>query len=266
MPDERGRTNKLRQYINADIRIRLPDDKRIQSIKWISVWDIRTQKNFADLYIPEGFLPPAPQTISEFSSLSNNINSDQVMVVDAKTIRISSFTYDGGRKWAYFWVGTGTQPTSSGQRIPNELGYLEPLQAYSDDLVILELPGNMTIFDIDYLSVWDEEVGENLGSVLLPHEMNIPPSLAEVIKIESPLPNCEQLHSKLQMNWEIFGPQITIELIGQIEPNDYIAFGLSGLQNSSRMIGSDVSVNYLAERGYLGHTKDYNISGAFPVS
>lgn len=122
VPDENGKTNKLRQYINQDIRIRLPDDKRIQSIKWFAVWDIRSQKNFADIYIPEGFLPPAPQTISELSQLSNDIKSDPVLIVDAKTIRISNFNYDGQRSEAYFWVGNGPQPNSAGEKIPNELG------------------------------------------------------------------------------------------------------------------------------------------------
>ena len=82
--------------------------------------------------------------------------------------------------------------------------------------------------------------------------------------MESRLPNCEQLHAKLQMNWEIFGPQITIELVGQIESDDYMAFGLSGSKNSSHMIGSDVAINYL--EGHLGYTKDYNITGAYPCT
>ncbi|OTF69778.1 Skeletor, isoforms D/E-like protein, partial [Euroglyphus maynei] len=161
-------------------------------IRWFAIWDIRSQKNFADLFIPEGFLPPAPQTISEFSQLSNGIKSEPLVIVDAKTIRIPSFTYDGHRKQAYFWVGQGPQPNSAGERIPNELGYLEPLRPYRDDLLILELPGNMTIFDINYISVWDEELSENLGSVIIPGELNIPPALTTVIKVESRLPNCEQ--------------------------------------------------------------------------
>ncbi|XP_017490872.1 PREDICTED: protein Skeletor, isoforms B/C-like, partial [Rhagoletis zephyria] len=264
VPDEHGKTNKLRQYVNVDVRIRLPEDKRIQSIKWISVWDIRSQKNFADLYIPEGFLPPAPQTIAEFSNLSNDIKSEPVVILDAKTIRIPEFTYDGRRKEAYFWVGIGPQPTSAGQKIPNELGYLEPLGPYNNDLVILEMPGNLTVFDINYISVWDDEAGENLGSVIIPQELNIPPSLTQVIKTDSRLPNCEQLHQKLQIHWEVFGPQITFELIGQIEHDDYMAFGLSGSDNSSRMMNADVSVNYLDS--HLGYTKDYNISGPFPCT
>lgn len=122
VPNEKGRTNKLRQYINQNIRIRLPEDKSIHTIRWLAIWDIRTQKNFADLFIPEGFLPPAPQTIAEFSQLSNGVRSEPLIILNAKTIKIPSFSYDGLRKEVFFWVGSGPQPNSVGEKIPNELG------------------------------------------------------------------------------------------------------------------------------------------------
>ncbi|CAG2120853.1 unnamed protein product, partial [Medioppia subpectinata] len=177
---------------------------------------------------------------------------------------IPDLTYDGLSKSAYFWVGTGPQPNSAGKKIPNERGYIDPIGAYNEETIVLELPGEMTIFDIDFLAIWDDETKENFGSVLIPDELNIPPSLTKIIKHESRLPNCEQLHQKLQINWEIFGPQITFQMVAQIEPKDYIAFGLSGSKNSSQMIGSDVAVSYLD--GHLGYTNDYNISGKFPCT
>lgn len=77
------------------------------------------------------------------------------------------------------------------------------------------------------------------------------------------MPNCQQLHQRLQLNWEIFGPQITFEIVGQVDKNDYIAFGISGSKNSSQMIGSDIALSYLD--AHLGYTHDYNITGKFPV-
>lgn len=77
------------------------------------------------------------------------------------------------------------------------------------------------------------------------------------------MPNCEQLHQKVQLYWEIFGPQITFQVVAQIDPQDYIALGISGSENSTQMIGSDVAVSYLD--GHLGFTHDYNITGKFPV-
>ena len=66
------------------------------------------------------------------------------------------------------------------------------------------------------------------------------------------------------MYWEIFGPQITFEIVAQIEPNDYIGFGISGSPNSTQMINSDVVVLYLD--GHFGFVTDYNITDRFPVS
>lgn len=122
VPDENGKTNKLRQYINKDITIKIPDDKKITSLKWLAVWDIRDNKNFADIYIPEGFQPPAPQTISEFSRFSRDVKSGPVIIVNSKTIQIPNLFYDGEGKNTYFFAGTGPQPNPSGKKIPDEKG------------------------------------------------------------------------------------------------------------------------------------------------
>ena len=39
----------------------------------------------------------------------------------------------------------------------------------------------MTIFDIDWLSIFDVETNENFGSVIIPDGLNVPPSLVKVI-------------------------------------------------------------------------------------
>ena len=88
----------------------------------MAVWDIRDNKNFADIYIPEGFQPPAPQTISEFSRFSHDVKSGPVIIVNSKTIQIPNLFYDGEGKNAYFFAGTGPQPNPSGKKIPDEKG------------------------------------------------------------------------------------------------------------------------------------------------
>nr|CAD7266950.1 unnamed protein product [Timema shepardi] len=76
------------------------------------------------------------------------------------------------------------------------------------------------------------------------------------------LPNCVQLHKDLQVGWEIFGPQITIQLAGQVAEDNYMAFGLSGSMDKSEMVGSDATIAYLD--GYLGYALDYNITAKAP--
>lgn len=48
------------------------------------------------------------------------------------------------------------------------------------------------------------------------------------------------------------------------DEDEYMAFGISGSETSSQMIGSDLAIAYMD--GLLGTTADYNISGKFPVS
>lgn len=66
------------------------------------------------------------------------------------------------------------------------------------------------------------------------------------------------------MSWEIFGPQITIEVAGQIDPDDYIAIGQAGPDLDKPMIGSDVAIVYL--NSYLGYAIDYNLTNKFPCT
>lgn len=93
---------------------------------------------------------------------------------------------------------------------------MDPLRAYNGEDVILELPGDTTVFDIDWLSVFDVKTKSNYGSVIVPDGLNVPPSLVKIIEQTKSLPNCVQLHKRYQVAWEIFGPQITIQLAGQV--------------------------------------------------
>lgn len=140
---------------------------------------------------------------------------------------------------------------------------LDPLRAYSGETIVLTLPGSMNIFEVDWISIFDLESNENFGSVLITDSLNVPPSLTEIQTHRTSLPNCRQLHRDLRVSWEIFGPQITIELAGQIMDDDYMSFGLSGSETASQMLGADVAVAYID--GARGYTTDYNITSLAPV-
>ncbi len=59
-----------------------------------------------------------------------SVSSKPVVVMDAKTIKIPAFTYDGQGGEVYFFAGEGPQPSSKGFIVPDELGYLAPLGIY----------------------------------------------------------------------------------------------------------------------------------------
>ena len=62
----------------------------------------------------------------------------------------------------YFFAGEGPQPSSKGFIVPDELGYLAPLGIYRNQDVIIQLPGDKTIFEVDWLALYNTETKERL--------------------------------------------------------------------------------------------------------
>lgn len=139
---------------------------------------------------------------------------------------------------------------------------LDPIRGYKEDTITLELPGEKTIFEIDWLSIFDLETNQNFGSILISDGLNVPPSLTKIIPHRLALPNCKQLHKNLQVSWEVFGPAITFQLSGQVEINDYMTFGISGSDKKSQMLGADIAVTYID--GHLGYAIDYHVDSMAP--
>lgn len=258
VPNELGRTNVLDRYLNKDITLTLPDFKTITEIKWLAIYDLSRLEPFGDIYIPEGFEPPQKIILNKLSSKTREVTSGGVVIADSKTIVIEDFSYTGLGNDVYFWVGVGPQPHSKGTKIPDEHGYMTPLTKYEKKTITLELPGDLTVFTVDWLAIYDIAGDRALGSIIIPEELNVPPSLVEVIPHSNSLPNCEQLHKDMQLSWEVFGDQITMELTGQVGEDDYMSFGMSGSPTEPMMVGGDVVVAHMD--GYLGSLRDFNLS------
>jgi len=258
VPDKNGKTNVLDKYYNEDFTLKLPSKRRITDIKWFSVYDINSQNNYGDVFIPSDFNPPGYQTLSKMQGNTNGIDSDKVVVMDSKTIKIPAFSYDGKGGEVYFFAGEGPQPSARGFIVPDELGYLAPIGIYRENDVILQLPGDKTVFNIDWLAVYDKKNSEELAYVIVTQDLNVPPSLVSIMDHKPGLPNCKMLHKNLMVAWESFPPQLTIQLAGHIQDNEYMAFGLSGQQGRNQMVGADVSLVYWDE--FLGHVEDFNLT------
>ncbi|XP_045116491.1 protein Skeletor, isoforms B/C-like isoform X1 [Portunus trituberculatus] len=264
VPNELGRTNVLDRYLNKDITLTLPDYKTITEIKWLAIYDLSRLEPFGDIYIPEGFEPPQRVVLNKLSSRTREVKSGGVIISESKTIIIEDLSYDGKGGEVYFWVGVGPQPHSKGTKIPDEHGYLTPLGKYDKKTIILELPGDLTVFTVDWLAIYDIANDRTLGSIIIPEELNVPPSLVKIIPHSNSMPNCEQLHKDLQVSWEVFGDQITMELAGQVGEDDYMAFGMSGSPSEPLMVGGDAVVVHMD--GYLGSFKDYNLTSYMPCT
>lgn len=65
------------------------------------------------------------------------------------------------------------------QQVPNEIGSLEPLRGYQGEDIEIQLPGKLTVYDIDWLSVWCVEYRHNFGHVYIPKDLDVPPALGQ---------------------------------------------------------------------------------------
>ena len=81
---------------------------------------------------------------------------------------------------AFFWVGAGSDPTKNGfegTKVADENGKTEPLRRYDAKTLVLTLPGQLTVFDIDWFSVWCRAFAIDFSHIRIPHALNVPPSL-----------------------------------------------------------------------------------------
>ncbi|XP_037808737.1 protein Skeletor, isoforms B/C isoform X1 [Lucilia sericata] len=263
----------LKAHNNTDIILRLPMGKRIKDIRWLSVWCRRFTVDFGEVFIPPGLDVPKPRVLPEFKRLAHGLRSSNISVLDAKTFYIPNLHYDGAGPDAYFWVGNGTEPNIMGIKVPNEIGSLEPLRGYQGEDIEIQLPGSLTVYDIDWLSVWCVEYRHNFGHVFIPKDLDVPPALGQT-KITPPwwyspttttprpsYSNCrELLPNKLQVKWELQGEYIQIDLYGRINEDQYMAFGLSGANGRAQMSQSDVVVAFYDTTARVFRAEDYFLS------
>lgn len=92
--DERGSTGVIRRYRHKDITLSLPEGKTLRDIKWFSVWCDEFSVNFGDVSIPKNFDFPRPYKLAALKGV-HAVSSDNIVVVDAQTILIPNFSYDG---------------------------------------------------------------------------------------------------------------------------------------------------------------------------
>ncbi|XP_074095644.1 DM13 and DOMON_DOH domain-containing protein skeletor isoform X2 [Cotesia typhae] len=174
--DEKGNTGPLKQYRKKKITLTLPEGKTLKDIKWFSVYCDAYSVNFGDVRIPRGFDFPKPQKLAGLNGV-HGVRSDPVVVVDAQTLLVPSFSYDGEAPDAKFWVGSGAHPSSNGIRLPDENGRESPLRAYDRKTIVLTLPGDITIHQLGHFGIWCEAFTVDFGHIQIPSNLNVPPSL-----------------------------------------------------------------------------------------
>ncbi|XP_058807358.1 protein Skeletor, isoforms B/C [Phymastichus coffea] len=256
--DEQGTLNPLKRYRKKDVTLTLPEGKTLSNIKWFSVWCEEFAINFGDVKIPRNFEHPRPQKLAGLAGV-HGVSSEPVVVVDAQTLLLPSFSYDGEAPDAKFWVGSGPSPSPQGIRVPDENGKEVPLRRYDRKTIVLTLPGELTIHQLGHFGVWCEAFAVDFGHIQIPQSLNVPPSLKMLgVSPQSKL-NCEVLDDGLafEVRWAVAGDSIVVQLVGKLGVNEYMSFGLSGDPKRSQMVGGDVVVAWVDKQTLQGYAIDY---------
>jgi hypothetical protein len=96
-----------------------------------------------------------------FETFHHNV-SGKATIIDNCTIEISQFDYDGGGPDVYFYGAinhdyTGSSAFAIGEKIDGTV--------YNNATILLTLPSNKTLDDLNGLSVWCQDVNVNFGQV-----------------------------------------------------------------------------------------------------
>lgn len=59
------------------------------------------------------------------------------------------------------------------------MGSLDPLRGYQGEDIEIQLPGSITVYDIDWLAVWCVQYRHNFGHVIIPKDLDVPPALGQ---------------------------------------------------------------------------------------
>ncbi|XP_067928629.1 protein Skeletor, isoforms B/C-like [Watersipora subatra] len=252
----------LRSYNGEDIIFDIADGV-ISDFGYLAVGNTDSQVLYGGASIPQGFVAPAQQDIGTFTSRAHSVRSQEVTVIDDRTIFIRSFRYDGQGPDAYFYVGV-TDAVKLQQApygiIPDENGVSDKKATqYSDRDIMLTLPSTISAIELKWLSMFCISYSHNFGEVTFPDDLNVPPHIGQV-DIDREGFNCEAMSEQLQVSWLITNDSITFELAGNINRNeDYMAFGLSGSTTRPQMNDADVVVADYRE-GSTPRAVDYFIT------
>ncbi|XP_076317148.1 protein Skeletor, isoforms B/C-like [Tachypleus tridentatus] len=262
VPNNLGSEKNIGTKSNRNITITLPTGKTINQFKWLSVWSRQEAFDYGHVVIPKDFVSPVEQSIGPLKSLAHGVRADSVVIKDTKTIYLSNFYYDGSAPDTYFLVGSG-KPNGGGTKVPDETGSLSKIKGYNGKDISLRLPGILTVFDINWLSIYCILASESFGQVYIPDRQNlkVPADLKELKEAYINFENCEEIFPGLmQVSWIMEGESIVIQLEGKVDENEYLAFGRSGDDHKVEMTGADVILAFYDKEKSEVRVVDYFIS------
>jgi hypothetical protein len=144
---------------------------------------------------------------AELSTLAHGV-SGTVTIVDADTLVVENFNYDGGGPAVYFYLGTENTQAAFIAGIP--IGPLQSGTVYTNDELVLHLPIPQTFDGYHAISVWCVDFNANFGS-------------ATFVKVNP------------DVSWTFGHPTTQSYVLGTYEPND-IPFGTLGADDPTLLL------------------------------
>lgn len=264
IPDEFGTTQKLGKYDNDNLILTLPVGKTINSYKWISIWCREFRVDFGHVDVPSTFVAPGVRSLGElgFPRRVHDVHADDVIVLNTRQIQFINLDYDGFGPAAFFWVDRGNSPTGNGKRVPHEDDNGgDRLRRYSGETILVTLPEGSKVTDYGNIGLWCVAAFQNFGHVTIPSDLCVPPYMSEMMA--PAMQNCEVLlKDKFHVEWTVdeANNKITMQFIGAVDIQEYMAFGISGSDRRTSMVNSDVTVAYMNSNNNMPVAEDYSLN------
>ena len=166
----------MSDYKEKDIVIRLPEGRTIRDIRWLSIWSRQVHANLGHVFISPDIPIPRPLELPPLTGFAHGIRSGPISIIDAQTILVTDFVYDGLGPAGYWWVTRGTRQSPQGHRLKDENDTPKPLRQYNGESFLIRLPDTKTVYDFDWFGVYCEEFQVDFGHVRLPQHLRVPPS------------------------------------------------------------------------------------------
>ncbi len=149
-------------YNGEDVFLTLPPGETLQGYNAISVWCVDFSVSFSSGSFEAPATPYARQGwVADFYPGSHDVDGT-VTIIDAETLYVERFHYDGGGPAVYFYLGAedSTPSFADGLRLlPLLTGTM-----YSDDDLCVTLPEGESLDGYNAISVWCDAVGVSFSS------------------------------------------------------------------------------------------------------
>ena len=277
---------------NENILLPLPKGIKVTDISYLSIWCLRFTVNYGEVYMPPNIMQIIPQseTLDQFPRSRSVLGSGRITILDTKSFYIPNFILNMMEPGYHFWAGNSPSgiPDRNGEMVANEKARFDDIKFYSGDDVIITLPKSLTVFDINYLAVFNNEISDNLGHIVFNISgLRIPPALGQTKKpgwwFDVPMTpsatkpptlgtdeykpfnasfqptNCrELLGRKIRLMWENMGQYIYFRVKVHMDKNQFAAIGIT--TEGSPNIDADVVKIYYNETAKHYITQDSFLS------